>query len=91
MLNSNENLKALKERTLLTIPNIIKNHENKLFAFEAQIKALDPKRRLAQGWSITRNKDGEIISSTNDLFINDEIVTIFENGTVKSTINEVVK
>tara|TARA_B100001123_G_scaffold135064_2_gene156672 strand:- start:3147 stop:4406 length:1260 start_codon:yes stop_codon:yes gene_type:complete len=91
LLNSNENLKALKERTLLTIPNIIKNHENKLFAFEAQIKALDPKRRLAQGWSITRNKDGEIISSTNDLFINDEIVTIFENGTVKSTINEVVK
>ena len=91
LFNSNENLKDIKKRIALITPNIIKRNENKLHGFENQIRALDPKRLLARGWSITRTQSGEIISSTKNLFNGDEIETIFENGTVKSTINEVVK
>ena len=76
---------------LLTIPNIFKDHESRINAFEDQIRALDPKRRFAQGWTITRTETGEIISSSDNLFAGDAIVTIFEDGTVKSTISEVVK
>ena len=90
LFNSNENLKGIKERISVIVPNIIKRNENKLHGFEDQIRALDPKRLLARGWSITRTQNGEIISSTNNLFKGDEIETIFEDGTVKSTINEVV-
>ena len=91
LLNSNENLKGIKERIVLIAPSIIKRNESKLNGFEDQIRVLDPKRLLARGWSITRTQNGEIISSTKNLFNGDEIETIFENGTVKSTINEVVK
>ena len=91
LLNSNENLKGIKERIALIAPSIIKRNESKLNGFEDQIRVLDPKRLLARGWSITRTQNGEIISSTKNLFNGDEIETIFENGTVKSTINEVVK
>ena len=91
LFNSNENLKGIKERIALITSSIIKRNENKLHGFEDQIRALDPKRLLARGWSITRTQNGEIISSTKNLFNGDEIETIFENGTVKSTINEVVK
>ena len=90
LFNSNENLKGLKERISVIVPNIIKRNGDKLHGFEDQIRALDPKRLLARGWSITRTQNGEIISSTNNLFKGDEIETIFEDGTVKSTINEVV-
>ena len=91
LLNSTENLKGIKERIALIAPSIIKRNESKLNGFEDQIRVLDPKRLLARGWSITRTQNGEIISSTKNLFNGDEIETIFENGTVKSTINEVVK
>jgi exodeoxyribonuclease VII large subunit len=91
LINSNENLNGIKERISIMIPNIIKRNVDKLHGFEDQVRALDPKRLLAQGWSITRTQDGEIISSTNNLLNGDEIVTIFKNGTVKSTIKEVVK
>ena len=91
LLNSTENLKGIKERIVLIAPSIIKRNESKLDGFEDQIRVLDPKRLLARGWSITRTQNGEIISSTKNLFNGDEIETIFENGTVKSTINEVVK
>ena len=90
LFNSNENLKGIKERISVIVPNIIKRNGDKLHGFEDQIRALDPKRLLARGWSITRTQNGEIISSTNNLFKGDEIETIFEDGTVKSTINEVV-
>ena len=83
-------LKRIKERVSIAVPNIIQQNINKLHVFEDQIRVLDPKRLLARGWSITRTQNGEIISSTNNLFNGDEIVTIFEDGTVKSTINEVV-
>ena len=86
LLNSNENLKGIKERIVLIAPSIIKRNESKLNGFEDQIRVLDPKRLLARGWSITRTQNGEIISSTKNLFNGDEIETIFENGTVKSTI-----
>tara|TARA_B100000700_G_scaffold330128_1_gene454829 strand:- start:2511 stop:3770 length:1260 start_codon:yes stop_codon:yes gene_type:complete len=91
LVHSSENLKAIKKRILLTIPNIFKDHESRINAFEDQIRALDPKRRFAQGWTITRTETGEIISSSDNLFAGDAIVTIFEDGTVKSTISEVVK
>ena len=90
LFNSNENLRGVKERISVIVPNIIKRNGDKLDGFEDQIRALDPKRLLARGWSITRTQNGEIISSTNNLFKGDEIETIFEDGTVKSTINEVV-
>ncbi len=91
LINSTENLKGIKERISIMAPNILKQNESKLHGLEDQIRALDPKRLLARGWSITRTQNGEIVSSINNLFNGDEITTIFENGTVRSTINEIIK
>ena len=91
LTNSNEKLERIKERISITVPHIFQKHANKLSVSDDQIRVLDPKRLLKRGWSITRTQNGEIISSTDNLFTGDEIVTIFEDGTVKSTINEVVK
>ena len=91
LTNSNEKLERIKERISITVPHIFQKHANKLRVSDDQIRVLDPKRLLKRGWSITRTQNGEIISSTDNLFTGDEIVTIFEDGTVKSTINEVVK
>lgn len=51
------------------------------------IRALDPARILARGWSITRLADGTLVRSMTDTAVGDTLVTHVTGGTVTSTVD----
>src|ERR687893_438686 len=57
-----------------------------LDAVEAQVRALDPARTLARGWSITRGADGRVVRSAAALAPGDALVTTLADGQVASTV-----
>ena len=53
----------------------------------ARVRALDPARILARGWSITRRSDGSLIRTVDDVAVGDSLVTTLSGGEVASTVN----
>ncbi len=54
---------------------------------EAQVRALDPARVLARGWSITRDADGRLVRSVSDVAPGATLVTAVADGQVRSTVD----
>ena len=53
------------------------------------MRALDPARTLARGWSITRTSDGRSVRSAAELAPGDAVVTTLVDGEVHSRVEEV--
>ncbi len=61
--------------------------EQRLLTIEAQVRAFDPKRTLARGWSITRTKDGAILRDLDQAEPGSKLRTTVANGEVTSTVD----
>lgn len=55
---------------------------------ETRVRALDPARVLARGWSITRDERGRTVRSVGDAAPGATLVTTVADGTVRSTVDE---
>jgi exodeoxyribonuclease VII large subunit len=55
---------------------------------DAQLRAFDPARTLARGWSITRDGAGRVVRSAAELGAGDPLVTTLADGEVHSTVTE---
>lgn len=53
----------------------------------ARVRALDPSRALARGWSITRRTDGLLVRSPGDVAAGEQLVTSVADGTIRSTVD----
>jgi exodeoxyribonuclease VII large subunit len=53
---------------------------------EARVRAFDPARTLARGWSITHDRNGKLVRSTADVSEGSELVTTVADGEVRSTV-----
>jgi exodeoxyribonuclease VII large subunit len=58
-----------------------------LDSVEARVRALDPRRALDRGWSITRTADGALLRDVAALHHGDELVTTVARGTVRSRVS----
>ncbi|MEY2452075.1 MAG: exodeoxyribonuclease large subunit [Acidimicrobiaceae bacterium] len=54
---------------------------------ESRVRALDPARVLARGWSITRDSDGRLVRASSDVSPGTRLVTTLADGTVGSTVD----
>jgi exodeoxyribonuclease VII large subunit len=54
----------------------------------ARVRALDPIRILARGWSITRRTDGSLVRTADDVSTGDTLVTTLAGGQVASTVDD---
>ncbi|MEY2460969.1 MAG: exodeoxyribonuclease large subunit [Acidimicrobiaceae bacterium] len=54
---------------------------------ETRVRALDPARVLARGWSITRDEHGRLVRSTNDAAAGAKLVTTLADGVLRSTVD----
>ena len=54
---------------------------------EHRVRALDPARTLARGWSITRGADGHVIRSVRDARPGTAVVTTVADGQLRSTVD----
>jgi len=59
----------------------------RLDGITSNLRALDPARILARGWSITRLADGTLVRSVTDTATGDTLVTHLAGGTVTSTVD----
>jgi exodeoxyribonuclease VII large subunit len=67
-------------------PRGVTEADRALGALEARVRALDPARTLARGWSITRRADGSVVRSPEEVQPGDELVTQVRDGAVRSTV-----
>jgi exodeoxyribonuclease VII large subunit len=61
--------------------------QRRLDDLAAQLRALDPARTLARGWSITRTAGGTVVRSPGDVTAGDGLVTTVAGGEVRSTVD----
>jgi exodeoxyribonuclease VII large subunit len=68
-------------------PRAIDRSVHRVDNVETRVRALDPARALARGWSITRDGDGRVVRSTLDAPPGAALVTTLVDGTVRSTVD----
>jgi exodeoxyribonuclease VII large subunit len=68
------------------LPRCLDDLDNDLVHAEARVRAHDPGRALARGWSITRTADGQLVRDAASLRAGDEIVTTLAGGDVRSHV-----
>jgi exodeoxyribonuclease VII large subunit len=68
-------------------PRAMAEAERALAAVEARVRAHDPERALARGWSITRTDTGRVVRSADDVAPGDPLVTQLGTGEVRSTVD----
>jgi exodeoxyribonuclease VII large subunit len=59
-----------------------------LASHRALLSAYDPKRRLAQGWSVVTGAHGTIVKSLDDVTVGDNVSVLVSDGSFESTVNE---
>jgi exonuclease VII large subunit len=52
------------------------------------LSAYDPKRRLAQGWSIVTGADGSVVRQLADVRLGEVVRVMVSDGSFESTVNE---
>jgi exodeoxyribonuclease VII large subunit len=67
-------------------PRALTEAERAITSVEARVRANDPERTLARGWSITRTAAGDVVRSPDDLADGDELRTQLAEGEVRSTV-----
>jgi exodeoxyribonuclease VII large subunit len=67
-------------------PRAVVAADRRLAGLEAQVRALDPTRTLARGWSITRDARGRVVRSAGGVAAGDRLVTTLADGEVRSTV-----
>lgn len=79
-------LVQVSARLLMAQRHALRDADHRLDSADARTRALDPARALARGWSITRQPDGSLVRSVNDVANGTQLVTQVVDGTLTSTI-----
>lgn len=61
---------------------------SKLESLRARLNALDPNRVLQRGYSITRDEDGKIVRSVDEVRKKDKLITRVTNGEITSKVTQ---
>lgn len=67
-----------------SVPRTLKNRNAELDAIAARVRLLDPVNVLARGWSITTDRDGNVVKSVDDAPT--ELITRVVDGKISSTV-----
>ena len=67
-------------------PTLGRAEARTLDELEARVRALDPARALARGWSITHAADGRVVRSARDVAPGDRLTTTLVDGQLHSRV-----
>jgi exodeoxyribonuclease VII large subunit len=80
---------AARERALVTSARReLRGDTLRLDSIEARVRALDPRRVLERGYTITRDEDGRLVRSPDAVAAGDRLVTETGAGEVHSRVEE---
>jgi exodeoxyribonuclease VII large subunit len=83
-----ERLDARARRVAPAARRTVRDADRELVGVEARVRALDPRRVLERGYSITRAADGRVVRSRADVATGGMLVTEVADGTITSTVTE---
>ena len=83
-----ERLDARVHRVAPVAKRIVRDADRDLAAVEARVRALDPRRVLERGYSITRAADGRVVRSAAEAAPGGMLVTEVADGTITSRVSE---
>ena len=79
-------LDAARDRLGARTPRALDSAEREVERIAGQVRALDPGRALARGWSITRGPDGRVVRTPADVSAGDALRTTVAGGEVHSVV-----
>jgi exodeoxyribonuclease VII large subunit len=68
------------------VPRALAEAERTVASLGSRVRALDPDRSLARGWSITRRADGTVVRAPADVAPGDELRTLVAGGELRSSV-----
>jgi exodeoxyribonuclease VII large subunit len=72
---------------LVTRPRIALERQSQRIAMHsASVRLLDPVTTMARGWSITRDANGNVVRSKDDVAVGQKITTLLADGSITSTV-----
>jgi exodeoxyribonuclease VII large subunit len=86
VLDAGRRLRAVEDRLVARVPQVLAAEERHLTGLDARVRALDPVNVLARGWSITRGPDGRAVRTPEALAPGDVLTTELAGGTVRSRV-----
>ncbi len=81
-------LKSVKNEFIRSIKVRLQNDRQKMASFEKMVDILNPVNTMKRGFSITRQKNGKIVRSINDIRSKDELTTEVADGVIKSRVTQ---
>lgn len=87
--NMKDDVSSLYEELNESIREKIDYLNRELKARKDQLEALNPKKVLDRGYTISMTKDGKVLKSIKDVKQGESIVTSLNDGTINSTVNSV--
>jgi len=69
------------------VPRTLAHAERVVDGADTRVRALDPARVLARGWSITRDADGRLVRSAGAVTPGTTLRTTVADGTIESTVD----
>jgi len=81
-------LASIRRGLLLQARHVTAGASQQLASTKQLLSAYDPKKRLAQGWSVVTNAQGQVVKNLGDVRVGEGIQILLSDGTVESTVNE---
>ena len=60
-------------------------------ALTAKMEAMSPLKVLSRGYSMTKNAEGKLVKSVNDVSANEEVTVLLSDGELRAQIEEVIR
>jgi exodeoxyribonuclease VII large subunit len=79
-------LASTRSALLVRSRHLLASSGQLLTSHRALLGAYDPKRRLAQGWSIVTGRDGVVVKSLDDVGVGDTVSVLVSDGSFESTV-----
>jgi exodeoxyribonuclease VII large subunit len=80
-------LASTRGALLMHSRHLVSSSAQRLASNRALLSAYDPKRRLAQGWSIVSARDGTVVKSLDDVAVGDAVTVLVSDGAFESTVD----
>lgn len=81
-------LESTHQRLLIQSRHLLASATQSLASTRQLLVAYDPKKRLAQGWSIVTNAEGHVVRSIDHVRVSEDVRVTLSDGTFVSTVKE---
>jgi exodeoxyribonuclease VII large subunit len=81
-------LESTHQRLLIQSRHLLASASQSLASTRQLLGAYDPKKRLAQGWSIVTHADGLVVRSLDQVRVSEDVRVTLSDGTFVSTVKE---